>query len=221
VNHLLKRLRDSILTGFLVVVPIGVSWWVLVELIGLLESSIRLLPDAIQPETLVGRPIPGLGVLLAFSTLAFAGWSAQSIIGQRLLYGYEWLLAKVPIVSSIHQGLKQLGQSLFATDASHFRQVVLIEYPRPGIWGIAFHTGESFVERGGEPLVNVFLPTTPNPTSGFYLMLPSSDVHLLDLSVEEAFKLIMSAGIVQPNDPRQLTQEQGPEEPDGDPSGQF
>ncbi len=207
-DGLFKRVRTILITGVLVIVPIAVTWWVLVFLVGFLEKTIKLLPDALEPQNLVGFPIPGLGVLLAVATVFTVGFTAQSFAGRRVLDLYEWMMLKVPIVSSIHAGVKQLVEALFASDKGHFRQVVLVEYPRKGIFCVAFHTGESFVHRAGEePLVNVFLPTTPNPTSGFYLMIPADDVHMLDLTVEEAFKLIMSAGIVSPTEARELTAE--------------
>jgi len=199
-NQIFKRFRSAFVTGVLVIIPILVTWWGLVTLYGAVNS--------LQPEHYLGRKIPGLGVAITFMTIMVVGFLAQNRVGKGVLNAYEWAMARVPVVSSIQQGVKQLVESLFATDRGTFQQVVLIEYPRRGIWCVAFHTGQSFVAQPGQPpLVNVFLPTTPNPTSGFYLMIPEADVHLLDLSVEEAFKLIMSAGIVAPDEKRLLTQE--------------
>lgn len=209
ISRLLQAIRNAFIAGILLVVPLGATIWVLGFLVALLESSIRLLPRAIQPEELIGQPIPGLGVLLTFTAVLLAGALTRSFLGQRIVYFYEAVLARVPIVSSIYQGVKQLTEALFSGTDGQFRQVVLVEWPRRGVYAIAFHTGEAFLTVGdpNQELVNVFLPTTPNPTSGFYLMLPRSEIRPLDLSVEEAFKLIMSAGIVAPDRELMDTQE--------------
>ncbi|TNE88325.1 MAG: DUF502 domain-containing protein [Deltaproteobacteria bacterium] len=193
-------MRVAFLAGILVVVPLGATIWVLTFVMGILESTVRLLPDGIQPEVLIGRPIPGLGILLTLTTVMLAGTLTRSFFGRRVIEFYEAMLGRVPIVSSVYQGVKQLTEALFSGSEGQFRQVVLVEWPRRGVYAIAFHTGEAFLSADDpdEELVNVFLPTTPNPTSGFYLMLPRSEIRPLDLTVEEAFKLIMSAGIVAP-----------------------
>lgn len=200
ISRVLQGIRVAFIAGILVVVPLAATIWVLTLVMGFLEGTVRLLPDAVQPEVLVGQPIPGLGILLTLSTVILAGALTRSFFGRRLIELYEAMLGRVPIVSSVYQGVKQLTEALFSGREGQFRQVVLVEWPRRGVYAIAFHTGEAFlsVDDPDQELVNVFLPTTPNPTSGFYLMLPRSDIRPLDLSVEEAFKLIMSAGIVAP-----------------------
>lgn len=200
ISRVFQGIRVAFLAGILVVVPLGATIWVLTFVMGILESTVRLLPDGIQPEVLIGRPIPGLGILLTLTTVMLAGTLTRSFFGRRVIEFYEAMLGRVPIVSSVYQGVKQLTEALFSGSEGQFRQVVLVEWPRRGVYAIAFHTGEAFLSADDpdEELVNVFLPTTPNPTSGFYLMLPRSEIRPLDLTVEEAFKLIMSAGIVAP-----------------------
>jgi len=186
------RLRSALFAGALLAVPLGVTLWVLWQVLEFLDQ-------VIDPRPLLGRPIPGLGIVLLFVALIALGMTARSYVGLKIVGFYEHLLARVPLASSVYQGVKQLLQTLFGPSQTHFRQVVLVQWPREGIWAVAFHTGEAFFQHEGvERTVNIFLPTTPNPTSGFYLMLPESDLIFLDLTVEEAFKLIMSAGLVTP-----------------------
>ncbi len=186
----------------LVIVPFAVTAWVLVYLVSFLEKAVRLLPDAVQPENLFGFPIPGLGILLAVTTVLLVGLATNNYFGRRLVDLSERILSRLPLVSSLYTGIKQLMEALFASERGSFRQVVLIEWPRKGSRVIAFHTGEAFI-RGddGQKYANVFMPSTPNPTTGFYLVLPAEEVIALDLTVEEAFKLIMSAGMVAPETP--------------------
>jgi len=203
-----QGLRSAFLAGILLGVPALVTIWVLITLVSFLEGAVKLLPKAIQPENLLGFPIPGLGILLALSTILLLGLATRSYVGSRMITLYERLLARVPILSSIYQGIKQLMEAVFASGKGHFQQVVLVEYPRRKAYALAFLTGDAFLQGAdGTRMVNVFLPTTPNPTSGFYLLLPEKDVINLDISVEEAFKLIMSAGIVSP--PTRLLTERG------------
>lgn len=201
-----QRFRQAFFAGLLVLVPLVVTVWTLVFLVGALEGVVRLFPDEVQPEALLGFPIPGLGVLLTLSTLFLVGLVTRSYVGSRIIGFYESLVVRVPVVSSLYTGVKQLMEALFSAERGNFRKVVLVEWPRRGVRAIAFHTGEAFVQpETDEVWINVFLPTTPNPTSGFYLVLPERDVVVLDVSVEDAFKLIMSAGIVAPPGRMQAT----------------
>ncbi|MBW2254237.1 MAG: DUF502 domain-containing protein [Deltaproteobacteria bacterium] len=203
-----QNLRSAFLAGVLLGVPAAITIWVFITLVLFLEGAVKLLPKAIQPENLLGFPIPGLGILLALSTILLLGLATRSYVGSRAILLYERLLARVPVLSSIYQGIKQLMEAVFASGKGHFQQVVLVEYPRRGVYALAFLTGDAFLQGAdGTRMVNVFLPTTPNPTSGFYLVLPKEDMVELDISVEQAFKLIMSAGIVAP--PRRLLTDAG------------
>ena len=203
---ILQKIRTTFLAGLLVAVPLGVCAWVLVLLVTFLEKAIILVPKFLQPEVLLGFKIPGLGVLLAVTTLFLLGVGAQSYLGRQLVMLYEIVLLRVPILSSVYKGVKQLMENLFANDKG-FEKVVLVEWPREGLWSVAFHTGEALVTQEGTRMINVFLPTTPNPTTGFFFMLPEDRVMATEMSVEEAFQLLMSAGIVKPVQAVQLAGE--------------
>ena len=154
--------------------------------------------------------LPGLGILVTVVLVTTVGAISRYYIGQRIVTWVEGVLLRVPLLSGVYQGLKKLIDTLFSKEGMKFRQVVMVEYPRRGIWAVAFLTGEEADwlltdEFDGDRPVSIFLPTTPNPTSGFYLIAAAKDIRLLDVSVEEAFKLIMSAGIVVPESERRLS----------------
>lgn len=200
-NRIFLELRRSLLAGVLVLAPLGVTFWVFFALVGRADGIIGLLPYQMQPETLLGFNIPGLGILLSLLLVAAVGSMMQYYTGRRVVEMYEGLLARVPVLSGIYQGVKQLIDTVFNRKGAHFREVVLVEYPRRGVYCLAFLTNETpYMKLPAHPdgLISIFLPTTPNPTSGFYLLVPGDDVQRLDLSPEEAFKIIMSAGIVTP-----------------------
>jgi len=204
-NRFFSSLKSALLSGGLVLSPLGITFWVFIKLVGVADGLVELLPSVVQPETYLGFPVPGVGFALALIVLAMVGYTMRYYTGRRIVEFYESLLARVPILSAVYHGLKQLIESLFSSKGTHFRQPIIIEYPRRGVYCIAFLTNEeSFIELDGEGssetgLVSVFLPTTPNPTSGFYLLVPRAEVWALDMGVEQAFKLIMSAGIVTPD----------------------
>jgi uncharacterized membrane protein len=208
----LGALQSDLLAGLLVVVPLAVTLaagvWVVARVDGLLD----LLPDFAHPEVMLGLDLPGLGVFLTLVVVLLAGAGTRYVTGRQVVAFYEAALLRVPILRVVYQGFRQLLDTVFRDQSRSFRQVVLVEYPRREVWALAFLTGETaLVEdsgEGGPPsegLVSLFLPTTPNPTSGFFLMLPLQDVYLVDLSVEEAFKMIISAGIVAPPELRHMT----------------
>jgi uncharacterized membrane protein len=220
------RFRSDVLAGLLVLVPLGITIWVFLAFVSLADGLIRMLPEVARPETYLGFPIPGLGILVTMIIVFLVGFGTRYYAGRSIVEWTERLLSKVPLASGIYQGLKQLVQTLFTERGRHFRQVVLLEYPRRGLYCLAFVTNvDTFIDVEGvdqdESLVSIFLPTTPNPTSGFYLLVPQSDLLLLDLTVEESFKLIMSAGIVVPEGRRVANKwvagEPGLVQPVGDP----
>jgi len=199
------KLRDDLLAGILVLAPVGITAWVFFFLVGIADGMIGLLPAVVRPETYLGFPIPGLGVLLALILVAITGLTMRYYAGQKVVEWYEGMLSRVPLVSGVYQGFKQLVNTLFTQRGQHFRQVVLVEYPRKGLYCFAFVTNEDTflkVEGSVDRLISIFLPTTPNPTSGFYLLVPAQDLLKVDITTEEAFKLIMSAGIVPPGNIR-------------------
>jgi uncharacterized membrane protein len=204
---LLQRLRGDFLTGLVVVLPMFLTVYLVWATIHFIDAKVvPLIPTAYNPENVFGRNIFGLGVLvfLVFTTLV--GALTKGIVGRQVLQVSERLVERTPIVRSIYNGLKQIVETLFAQSGTSFKQACLVEYPRKGLWAVAFVATDARGEipgKAGEPdLVSVFLPTTPNPTSGFLLFVPRRDVVPLDMTVEEAAKLLISAGLVTPPAPR-------------------
>ena len=201
-----SHFRLSFMAGLLVIGPLWLTGWILLKLFVFFDGAIKILPVAWQPETLFGRDIPGLGIALSLLFVYLCGVGTRAYAGRQLVQFFEGVLDRVPIINTVYQSIKQLMSTLFSEKATHFRDVVLVEYPRKGIYCFAFLTNDSqYLEVSGQRLLSIFLPSTPNPTTGFYLLLPSHDVWNVDLTVEEAFKLIMSAGIVTPELLRQAT----------------
>jgi uncharacterized membrane protein len=204
VEKLSTRLNKYFLTGMIVLGPLGLTVLVVQWVVGVMDRLILgLLPDAIHPNVLFGRYIPGFGVLGTLLLVLLVGILASNFFGRTLVSYSEWLFSHTPGVKGVYNLFKQMTDTLFSKDKSGFRKVVLIEYPRHGIWTVAFVTGATSGELArmtGRPMVNVFVPTTPNPTSGFYLMLPADEVRELQMSAEEALKLIVSIGMVVPPD---------------------
>lgn len=183
------RLRAAFLAGLLVTVPIGVTLTVLWFLVSWI--------DALQPQVLQDRTIPGLGILLVTVGVLAVGMLTQHWIGAGLVRAYEGLLARVPVLSSVYGGVKQVVEAALAQGSSSVRGVVLVQWPRAGLWSVGFHTGDGFVVGDdGSKFLNVFLPSTPNPTTGFYFLVKEDEVVHTDLTVEDAAKILMSAGIV-------------------------
>jgi uncharacterized membrane protein len=198
-------LKKYFITGLLVWVPLGITLWVLHLLVTTMDQSLLLLPERYQTENLFGVHIPGMGVLLSLLILLATGLVTANILGQRLLQFWEGLLGRIPVVKSIYNSVKQVSDTLFSSNGHAFRQALLVQYPREGSWTIAFMTGRP----GGDVVnhlpgdyVSVYVPTTPNPTSGFFLMMPQKDVIVLKMSVDEALKYIISMGVVAPADTR-------------------
>lgn len=182
--------------------PLGVTFLVVRAIVGFLDKSLLLLPDAFQPDRLLGFHIPGLGVLLAVALVLITGMIMANLLGRRLVAFWESLLARIPLVRTLYSAVKQIMEAVLATDAKSFRKVLLVEYPRKGVWSLAFMTSDDLDEVQDKTIANVisvFIPTTPNPTSGFVLMVPESDVIELDMAVEEGLKMIISMGVVVPN----------------------
>ena len=208
-RQLIKR---YFITGLLIWVPLAITAWVLVLIVGTMDQSLRLLPEAIHPRTVLGFDIPGVGAILTLLIIVLTGLLAANFIGQRLVAWWEGLLARIPVVNSIYNSVKQVSDTLFSSSGNAFRKALLIEYPRRGAWTIAFLTGKP----GGDVLrhlageyVSVYVPTTPNPTSGFFLMLPRADVIELEMSVDTALKYVISMGVVAPPRREQAVQTRG------------
>lgn len=195
-------LRASFLTGLVVIAPVGVTLWLIWTIIGWIDGWVLpLVPHAWRPEQYIGINLRGFGVLIFLVFTVVIGWLAKGLIGRSLIRWGEGIVDRMPIVRTIYGGLKQIVETILSQGDAKFDRACMIEYPRKGMWGIGFVSGNAkgeLAERGGQPLLAVFLPTTPNPTSGFLLYLPESDVTILDMSVEDAAKLIISAGLVYP-----------------------
>ena len=194
-------MKSYFITGLLVLVPLCITIWVLSTLIGLMDQSLLLLPVSWRPEAQFGRAVPGIGAILTLLIVFGTGVIATNFFGKRIIQFWEALLARVPVVKSIYYSVKQVSDTLFSDSGQAFRKALLVQYPRQGSWTIGFLTGQP----GGDvsnhlqgEYVSVYVPTTPNPTSGFFLMMPRADVVELDMSVDEALKYIISMGVVAP-----------------------
>lgn len=194
-------IKRYFLTGLLIWVPLVITGWVLSLIVNTLDQSLRLLPESIHPQHLLGFAIPGFGAVLTLAMILLTGLLAANFIGQKLVGWWDKLLSRIPVVNSVYKSVKQVSDTLFAPNGNAFRKALLVQYPREGSWTIAFLTGKP----GGDLLnhlpgdhVSVYVPTTPNPTSGFFLMMPVTDVIELDMSVDEALKYIISMGVVAP-----------------------
>jgi len=200
---MMQRIRRYFVAGLLVWLPLVATYIVLMFSIRLIDRSLLLLPPKFRPENLIGFEIPGLGVILTLVLVLLTGLVVANFFGRRLVGAWESLLSRIPLVRTVYGAVKQITASLFADASNSFREVVLVEYPRRGLWMLAFVTGETpkkFQQVVGKNLINIYVPTTPNPTSGFYLMVPPSDIHRLDIPVEVGLKMILSAGVVNPLD---------------------
>lgn len=195
-----KLFRSYLLAGLVVWLPIIVTLVVLRFIIDLLDKSIALLPNAYQPDQLLGVHVPGIGVIFSLCVLLLTGIVATNFLGQRLMRWSEAVLDRIPLVRSIYSATKQVMETVFSTNSEAFRKVLLVEYPRQGLWSLAFQTGlasQEISERTGEEMLSIFIPTTPNPTSGFLMMVSKSSIKELSMSVDDALKLIISLGVMQ------------------------
>ena len=199
---MMGHFRRYLIAGLLVWVPVGITWFVIKFMIDLMDQTVLLLPESLRPENLLGYRIWGLGVVLTVVILLVTGMIVANLVGRKLVSIGERLLDRIPLVRSIYSGVKQVMETMLAGSGKSFRSVVLVEYPRKEMWTLAFLTGERGVkemeDKTGRELSHIFVPTTPNPTSGFFLVVPSSDVIILDMSIDDGLKMIMSAGVVVP-----------------------
>lgn len=204
-GQLIKR---YFITGLLIWVPLVITGWVLSTIVSALDQSLRLLPDAFHPQSLFGFAIPGAGTVLTLLMIFTTGLLAANFIGQKLVGWWDKLLSRIPVVNSVYKSVKQVSDTLFAPNGNAFRKALLVQYPRQGSWTIAFLTGQpggDLVNHLGNEYVSVYVPTTPNPTSGFFLMMPAKDVIELDMTVDAALKYIISMGVVAPAPHPRLT----------------
>jgi uncharacterized membrane protein len=197
----LKTLRRYLAAGIIIWVPLVVTVLVIRFLINLMDRSLLLLPPAYRPDALLGFHIPGLGVLLTIVVLLVTGTLGANLFGSRIVGFWESLMSRIPLVRSIYSGAKQVAETVLSDGSTSFKRVYLVQYPRKGVWSMCFQTSTNLEEiqgRTAEEVICVFVPTTPNPTSGFILFVPRSDLIELDMSVDEGLKMIISLGVVVP-----------------------
>jgi uncharacterized membrane protein len=202
---MMKSIRKWLLAGLLVIVPLIVTLWVLEWIISSLDKTLQILPEAWQPDKLLGMHIPGFGAILAFAILLIVGAVASNFLGKKLVAWWDALLGRIPVVRSIYSSVKQVSDTLFSDGGNAFRKAVLVQWPRENVWTIAFVTGTpagevaAYVKQGSaDEWVSVYVPTTPNPTGGYFVLLKKSDCIELTMSVDEALKYIVSMGVVVP-----------------------
>lgn len=199
------KMRKYFLTGLVVIAPISITIYLTWKVVDSVDGLVRsLLPAAYNPETYLAVTLPGIGLVVTFVFLTLLGALAANVMGRTLINLGERIVNRMPIVRGIYTTVKQIAETIMAQSASTFREVVLIEYPRKGLWALAFISCDTVShisgKTGEEDMVNVFLPTTPNPTSGFLLFVARRDCIFPDISVEQAVKYIISAGLVSPDD---------------------
>ena len=196
-------MRKYFITGLLILVPLAITVWVLNLVIGTLDQSLLLVPARFRPQSLFGFDIPGLGTILTILIVFLTGLLTNNLVGNYVVKLWELLLQRIPIVNSLYSSVKQVSDTLFSSSGNAFRKAVLVPYPHQNSWTIAFLTGVPGGDAANHLVgdyVSVYVPTTPNPTSGFFLMMKRSDVVELDMSVDAALKYIVSMGVVAPAD---------------------
>jgi len=204
-RSLLGSLKTSFLTGLVVIAPITLTLWLIWTVIGWIDGWVLpFVPAGYRPQNLVGLDVPGFGVVIFLVFAVVVGWMAKGLLGRTFIGWGENIVDRMPVVRSIYNGAKQIAETVFAQSETSFDRACLVQYPRKDIWAIAFVSTRTKGEIAAripreDALVSVFLPTTPNPTSGFLLFVPESDIVPLDMAVEDAAKLVISAGLVYPN----------------------
>lgn len=194
-------MKRYLVAGLLIWLPLGVTLMVVKLLVNWLDGVLLLMPEHYRPDQLLGFHIPGLGVLLSVLVVLLTGVLAANFFGRRLVSLWENLLSRIPFVRSVYSASKQLAETMFSDSSQSFRKVVLVEWPRPGMWTLAFQTGIDVgeaQEKTGRQVVNLYVPTTPNPTGGYFVMAAKEEVVELDMSVDEGLKMLLSMGAVVP-----------------------
>jgi uncharacterized membrane protein len=198
----MSAIRKYFISGLLIWLPIWITILAIKFLVDILNSTLTLLPTRYQPDALLGVHIPYIGVFITLIVILLTGLLVTNFVGHRLVLMGDSFIAKIPLVRTIYRGVKQVLETLFKPGGQSFRKVFLVEYPRKGMWSIAFQTGDGTPEAekivDGEPMLSIFIPTTPNPTSGFLMLIPRKDAIELEMSVEQALKFVISLGVIQP-----------------------
>ncbi len=207
---MMKRLRRYLVAGILIWLPLGITIFLFRVLLGLMDKTLVLIPRQYHPEELLGVGIPGLGVILTIIILLITGVLTANFVGRSFVGGWEALMDRIPVARSIYSAAKNFAEIVFSDSGNAFKKVLLVEYPRKGLYTLTFQTASDVGEiqaRTGQDVVCCFVPTTPNPTSGFIIVVPRKDTIELDMEVDEAVKLIMSLGVVVPTWNKQQTAE--------------
>jgi len=195
--------KRYLIAGLLVWVPLGVTIFVIKFLVDLFDKSLLLIPASYRPEELFGVDIPGVGLVVSLLLILLTGFFAANLLGSKVVNLWESMLSRIPLVRSIYQAVKQITEAVFGSGDQTFENVYLIEYPRKGLWTLAFQTstsvGEAQTKTNLEDVVNLFVPTTPNPTSGFFIMASKKEIRELSLNVDDALKMLISGGVVVPD----------------------
>ncbi len=200
-RHPARKLRNYMIGGLLIWIPIMITVWVVRFLSGILDNSLVLLPPSWRPEAVFGTYVPGLGIVLSLLLLFLTGVLVKNLFGGQMVAGLESLVRRIPVVGAVYAGAKTFSETVLTDKGTSFKQVLIVEFPRKGAWSIGFLTAENLEEvraRTGEDMISVFVPTTPNPTTGFIIVVKRSEVVFLDMSVDEAFKMILTLGVVAP-----------------------
>jgi uncharacterized membrane protein len=200
-RHPARALRNYLIAGLLIWVPVMVTVWVVRFVSGILDQSIVLLPPSWRPEAVFGQYVPGFGIVLALLVLFLTGFLARDLAGEKLIEGIETLIRRIPVIGPVYGGAKTFSETVLTDKGRSFKQVVMVEFPRKGAWGIGFLMSEDWEEaqeRIGTDMVQVFVPTTPNPTTGFLIIVHRSEIVYMDTSVDEAFKMLFTLGVIPP-----------------------
>jgi len=196
-----RRLRNYLIAGLLIWIPVMVTVWVIRFLSGILDQSLVLLPPSWRPEALVGQYVPGVGIILSFLLLVMTGIVVRNLFGGQIVAGFESLVRRIPVIGAIYGGAKTFSETVLTDKGKSFKQVVLVEFPRKGLFSIGFITCEDMDEvqaRTEQDVVCVFVPTTPNPTTGFLVAVDRNEIVRLDMTVDDAFKMLLTLGVVVP-----------------------
>jgi uncharacterized membrane protein len=200
-RHPARALRNYLIAGLLIWVPVMVTVWVVRFVSGILDQSIVLLPPSWRPEAVFGQYVPGFGIVLALLVLFLTGLLARDLLGEKMIEAVESLVRRIPVIGPVYGGAKTFSETVLTEKGRSFKQVVMVEFPRTGAWSIGFLMSEDWEEvraRTGTDMVQVFVPTTPNPTTGFLIVVHRSEVMFMDTTVDEAFKMIFTLGVIPP-----------------------
>ena len=212
----MTRLRNYFLTGFIVAAPLAITAYIVWSFIGWIDSWVKpYIPAAYSPDTYLPFALPGFGLLVAIFVITMIGFLAANIVGRSIVSVGEQLLGRMPLVRGVYKALKQIFETVLSNKNDMFRQVGLVEYPRKGVWSLVFVATEKETEinvkldKEGDPLIAVFMPCTPNPTTGFLMYVYRSEIVMLDMTIEDGAKLIVSAGLVAPEYKRKVVTKDG------------